>query len=196
MAQLALFIARVLDLYSFIIMMRILMSWINPYPQPGTFTWYVSRLTDPFLNAFRSRHLMIGMLDFSPMIAIGLLAVVKSVFEIYGTIGRMSLSLILQLFLSAFWSYGVQLFFTLLFIMLVVKTIASFMSGSNFSYAVSRMTSVLDPLEDKIRNTFFRRSIPKQTTLNLITLLIVGVSYFVVKYIFNLLLFLVIRIPF
>ena len=122
MAQLAMFIARVLDLYSFIIMMRILMSWINPYPQPGTFTWYVGRLTDPFLNAFRSRHLCIGMLDFSPMIAIGLLEVVKSVFQIYGTIGRMSLSLILQLFISAFWSYGVQYFFTLIFSMLAVKT--------------------------------------------------------------------------
>lgn len=196
MAQLALFIARVLDLYSFIIMFRILMSWVNPYPQPGTFTWYISRITDPFMNAFRSRHLMIGMLDFSPMIAIGILAVVKSVFQIYGTIGRMSLSLILQLFLSAFWSYGVQLFFTLTFIMLVVKTIASFMSGSRFSMMVGRFTGILDPLEDKVRNLFFRRSIPKQTTLNLITLAVTIVLYFAVRYIFNLLLFLVIRIPF
>ena len=112
MATIALFIARLLEIYSFIIWIRIMLSWINPFPAVGSFTYYLASIVDPYLNMFRSSRFRAGMLDFSPLIGIGLLTVVQSVFQIYGTYGMMTLSLIVMLFLNAFWSYGIQIFFT------------------------------------------------------------------------------------
>ena len=50
----ALFLSRLLALYSFIIWVRIFLSWISPYPQPGSFTYYIAKAVDPYLSLFRS----------------------------------------------------------------------------------------------------------------------------------------------
>lgn len=196
MATIALFIARLLSIYSFVIWIRIMASWINPFPRPGSFTYYLACIVDPYLNTFRSSRFRAGMLDFSPIIGIGVLSVVQSVFEIYGTYGMMSLSLIVQLFISAFWSYGVSIFFTFGFILLVMKTIASFMNGSNFSMVMERMGTFIDPITNWVQRTFFRTRFVRKTTLNLITLAIFVVLYFAIRYLFNIAIHLAVRIPF
>lgn len=196
MTTIALFIARLLSIYSFVIWIRILASWMNPFPQPGTFTYYLARIVDPYLNTFRSSRFRAGMLDFSPIIGIGILSVVQSVFEIYGTYGMMSLSLIVQLFISAFWSYGISIFFTFGFILLVMKTIASFMSNSNFAMAMSRMDGFTDPITSWVRRTFFKTRFVRESTLNIITLLVFVVLYFTIRYVFNIAIHLAARIPF
>ena len=196
MATIALFIARLLSIYSFVIWIRIMASWINPFPRPGSFTYYLACIVDPYLNTFRSSRFRAGMLDFSPIIGIGVLSVVQSVFEIYGTYGMMSLSLIVQLFISAFWSYGVSIFFTFGFILLVMKTIASFMNGSNFSMVMERMGTFTDPITNWVQRTFFKTRFVRKSTLNLITLAIFVVLYFAIRYLFNIAMHLAVRIPF
>lgn len=196
MATIAIFIARLLSIYSFVIWIRIMASWINPFPRPGSFTYYLACIVDPYLNTFRSSRFRAGMLDFSPIIGIGVLSVVQSVFEIYGTYGMMSLSLIVQLFISAFWSYGVSIFFTFGFILLVMKTIASFMNGSNFSMVMERMGTFTDPITNWVQKTFFKTRFVRKSTLNLITLAIFVVLYFAIRYLFNIAIHLAVRIPF
>ena len=196
MATIAIFIARLLSIYSFVIWIRIMASWINPFPRPGSFTYYLACIVDPYLNTFRSSRFRAGMLDFSPIIGIGVLSVVQSVFEIYGTYGMMSLSLIVQLFISAFWSYGVSIFFTFGFILLVMKTIASFMNGSNFSMVMERMGTFTDPITNWVQRTFFKTRFVRKSTLNLITLAIFVVLYFAIRYLFNIAIHLAVRIPF
>ena len=196
MTTIALFIARLLSIYSFVIWIRIMASWINPFPRPGSFTYYLACIVDPYLNTFRSSRFRAGMLDFSPIIGIGVLSVVQSVFEIYGTYGMMSLSLIVQLFISAFWSYGVSIFFTFGFILLVMKTIASFMNGSNFSMVMERMGTFTDPITNWVQRTFFKTRFVRKSTLNLITLAIFIVLYFAIRYLFNIAIHLAVRIPF
>lgn len=196
MATLALFIARLLNIYSFIIWIRILMSWVNPWPQRGTLTYFLAQMVDPYLNMFRSSKFRAGMLDFSPVIGIGVLSVVQSIFQIYGMYGRMSLSLIICLFISAFWAYAVQLFFTFGFILLIMKTIASFMPNSRFGYSMSRISGFADPITAWVRRTFFKNRYVKETTVNIITLVIFIVLYFVLRYCFNILYMLAARIPF
>ena len=197
MAQFALFIARMLEIYSFIIWIRILFSWISPYSRPGSFSYYLGMLVDPYLNLFRTSKLRVGMLDFSPLFAIGLLSVVQSVFNIYGFYGRITLSLIVQLFIQAFWAYGLQVFFSIGFIMLVMTTIASFMRQGRFKFAMSQIGStVFGPMEAWIQRTFFRNRIVKATTMNLLLCVVYIVLYFGCKYLLVLLLNLAMRIPF
>ena len=50
----ALFFSRLIALYSFLIWIRIFISWVVPYPRPGSFTYYLGRIVDPYLGLFRS----------------------------------------------------------------------------------------------------------------------------------------------
>ena len=68
-----------INIYTFLLIVRILLSWfpnINWFDPPFSI---VSQLTDPYLNVFRSIIPPLGGLDFSPILAILLLQVIQSV---------------------------------------------------------------------------------------------------------------------
>lgn len=72
-------LSSTLDLYVFIIIVRVLLTWfpnIDWYTQPFAF---VSQITDPYLNLFRSIIPPLGGIDFSPVIAIFLLQAIAAV---------------------------------------------------------------------------------------------------------------------
>lgn len=72
-------LSSTLDFYVFIIIVRVLLTWfpnIDWYTQPFAF---VSQITDPYLNLFRSIIPPLGGIDFSPVIAILLLQAIASV---------------------------------------------------------------------------------------------------------------------
>jgi YggT family protein len=71
-------LASTVQIYSVLVIVRILLTWfpnIDWYNQPFTF---LSQVTDPYLNLFRSLLPPLGGLDFSPMIAIFLLQFIAS----------------------------------------------------------------------------------------------------------------------
>lgn len=183
MVQIADFISKLLSVYSLLIWVRIFMSWFIPYSRPGSVSFYLSAIVDPYLNLFRSRRMRLGFLDFSPLVAIGLLAVVQAVFSTYAQLGVMSLAIICYLFISAIWSYAVSIFLILAIILLVMKMIACF-TNSSFSYGINSMPSFLDPIEKKINRIFFPHSIPKRWVSTLIMLVIMIILYFGLRYAF------------
>ena len=68
---------KLIDLYTLILIVRILASWFQPDPN-NPVMHFLYRLTEPLLEQIR-RFLPSGMmLDFSPMVAILLLSLVKS----------------------------------------------------------------------------------------------------------------------
>jgi YggT family protein len=72
--------ATFLNIYLVLIIIRVLLSWfpnIDWFNPP--FSW-LSQMTDPYLNIFRSVIPPLGGMDFSPMLAIILLQVVARIF--------------------------------------------------------------------------------------------------------------------
>ncbi len=189
--SIALFLARLLEIYSFIIWIRIIVSWVRPYPRPGSFTYYMARIVDPYLGLFRSSKATIGVLDFSPIIAIGILAVVQSLLSVYGMYGFLTLGIILANIIYAFWSYGLSIFLFFSIIMLIFKTIAAF-THNPMMYGMSGQFS--DPISNMVRKSFSNR-IPKDSTVALISLAINIALYFVLKQAFGMLANLALRIP-
>lgn len=66
-------LATFLTFYWVLLLVRIVLSWfpnVNWFSPP--FTW-LSQITDPYLNLFRSIIPPLGGIDFSPMLAIFLL---------------------------------------------------------------------------------------------------------------------------
>ncbi|BAY74436.1 MAG: YggT family protein [Nostoc sp. ChiSLP01] len=66
-------LATFTQIYTFLLLIRVLLTWfptINWYDQPFA---ALSQITDPYLNVFRSFIPPLGGIDFSPMLAILLL---------------------------------------------------------------------------------------------------------------------------
>ncbi len=87
-----LFVVNVLStfiqIYSFLLIIRILLTWfpnINMYNQPFL---ALTQVTDPYLNIFRSIIPPLGGIDFSPMLAFILLNVVSSAIQQLGRVAQ------------------------------------------------------------------------------------------------------------
>lgn len=71
-------LAQFLQIYFVLLIIRVLLSWfpnVNWLSPP--FSW-ISQLTDPYLNVFRSFIPPLGGIDFSPILAIMLLQFVSA----------------------------------------------------------------------------------------------------------------------
>lgn len=71
-------LATFITIYSYVVIVRILLTWfpnISWYDQPFS---TLSQLTDPYLNLFRSIIPPLGGIDLSPILAILLLQVAGS----------------------------------------------------------------------------------------------------------------------
>ena len=190
--SISLFLARLLEIYSFLIWIRIIMSWFRPYPRPGSFTYYIARAVDPFLNLFRSSKARIGMLDCSPIIAIGLLSVVQTLLSVYGRFGFLTFGIILANIIIAFWTYGVSIFLFFSILLLIFRTIAAF-THNPMMYGMSGQFS--DPISNMVRRCFTTR-IPRDSTIAIISLAINIALYFVLKRAFIILANLALELPF
>ena len=72
-------LSSTLDLYVVLLIVRVLLTWfpnVDWYNQPFSF---LSQITDPYLNLFRSFLPPLGGMDFSPIIAIFVLQAVAGV---------------------------------------------------------------------------------------------------------------------
>lgn len=189
----ALFLSKLISLYSMFIWVRILLSWINPYPRQGSITYYFGCLVDPFLNLFRSRYFRVGMLDFSPVIAIAILSLVQSIVNIFATYGFITLGLILALALQTIWAYGLSFFFLIAIISLIFRTLTSFTGSTGVMYQIGNITT---PLAQKVKRLFFKNRLVQDSTVNLITLIITLLLYIGTQYLFIFLIGMSQRLPF
>lgn len=69
MGQLLGIILTAVNIYSYLLIASILMSWL-PNAKESSLGQMLSRVTDPYLDIFRKIIPPIGMIDFSPIVAI------------------------------------------------------------------------------------------------------------------------------
>jgi YggT family protein len=72
------FVSLFLDLLSFAILARIILSWVN---SPGAYKikMFINDITDPVLVPFQKPIFKVGMIDLSPMVVLILLDITKGV---------------------------------------------------------------------------------------------------------------------
>ena len=67
----------VLTIYFWMILIRVLLTWVSPDPY-NPIVQFLSRVTDPYLSFFRRFIPTVGMIDFSPWVAIIVLRALQS----------------------------------------------------------------------------------------------------------------------
>ncbi|HEY9610395.1 YggT family protein [Allocoleopsis sp.] len=70
-------LARFLQIYTFLILIRILLTWFPTVSWMNQIEAFLSPITDPYLNIFRSFIPPLGGMDFSPILAIIVLNLVS-----------------------------------------------------------------------------------------------------------------------
>ena len=75
-------LANTIDLFfsalTFLIVLRILLSWLAPHSR-GQIVYFIVTTTQPILGFFQKFRLRIGMIDFSPIVALLVLDFVRMI---------------------------------------------------------------------------------------------------------------------
>ena len=75
---------RFLEIYGYLLIARILLSWFQSAEWAGSIISFLSPITDPYLNIFRSIIPPLGGIDFSAILAIIALQFVQSGLSQFG----------------------------------------------------------------------------------------------------------------
>ena len=75
--SLALLVSLVFNILYFLLVVRIILSWVSPDPH-NEIVQIIYRVTDPILLPFRRLPLQMGGIDFSPIVAFLLLSVLRN----------------------------------------------------------------------------------------------------------------------
>ena len=133
-----------LTAYSIVCLIRVFMTWIPQfeYTAPGRF---IAGLCDPFLNWFRRfRFTRVGVVDFSPILALGVLTVAASSFSILATTGHITVGIILAGIISMIWSFF-SFLLNILIIFLLIRLIYDLVNRYGYSQFWTMLDRFLNP---------------------------------------------------
>lgn len=148
-------VSTIISIYMFIIFVRIILTWVQG-PSYGRAMYYLTRITDPYLNMFRGlRFLQIGHVDFSPVLAIILLSVVRQIADRIARSGEVSLGVILAFTLSIIAS-AVFFFLTLLAIITAIRLLGIWFGANSTGRFWITLDRILQPMTFRLLERFGR----------------------------------------
>ena len=183
-------------LYTVLCLISIFMTWI-PGAKFTKFGKVISAITDPYLNLFSKRGwFRVGNIDFSPILAIGILSILSSIIGGIATSGRIHFGSILAMILGMILSL-ISTLLGIFILLILIRWIVLLVNKGQVStnsvwYQVDLM---LQKFVYKIGNTFFRNNLTYQKAL-LVSWISLGVIWFIARILFAILINLCNNIPF
>ena len=162
---------QVINIYLFLCFIKILLSWV-PSAAYSSFGRVLSSICDPYLNWFRRfKFTQIGMVDFSPILSLGILSIAAQLISTLVATGSISLWGLAAAMIQLIWSFaGFLLNFLLIFLVIRLSyDIFSSSNGSPFWYNLDRL---LNPVISKATGFFPQRNLSYRSRL-IITILLI-----------------------
>lgn len=155
------FIAGILGIYSAVIIIRIIVSWVvlltrrNGWGSAQDAPDYTSALStvdtvlgkicDPYLNLFSGvRSLRKPNIDLTPLLAFVILNLVRSILSMFAQIGSLTLWTLLAIIVDGIWSSLISFLMIVLIILLIVRLIV----GSSHNPTSNNWVNFIDPIID------------------------------------------------
>lgn len=92
------FLAALLSVYSLLIWIRVLFSWVRVPLERNPILFWLARITDPYLDLFKGiRWMRLRTIDFTPVAALAVLSLAQGILGFYGTYGRMTPGMMLAM---------------------------------------------------------------------------------------------------
>jgi YggT family protein len=151
-------LAAAAGVYSFLIFIRIILSWFAG-SVGGKPVDLLIRFTDPYLDWWRrALNLRIGFLDLSPIAAIAGLSVIQNVLYNLSVFGRITMGTILSVVLLALWS-AASFILGFCLIILILRMIAYLTNRDIYSPFWRVIDSISQPMLYRINRIIFGRRI-------------------------------------
>ncbi|HET7839151.1 MAG TPA: YggT family protein [Rectinemataceae bacterium] len=152
-------VARILSaavsIYMLMCTVRILMTWV-PGIDTGRGGELLRSTTDPYLRFFsRFRLMRSGKFDFSPIVALAVLAVANQLFATLAYTGRVTLGIALGLVVGAAWS-AVAFVLSFVAVCALVRVIAYAARWNSLHPLWMVVDSMLNPILYRINRTIYR----------------------------------------
>ena len=160
------FLAWILGVYSTVILIRIIVSWIllfarrsswrngngfnteNPDgPGPlASVDSILGKICDPYLKAFSGvTSLKRSNIDLTSLLALVVLNFVRSVLGMFATVGQLNLWTVLAIFVNGIW-YS---FFTFILVALIILLIIRLVLGYSNTAETNNWINTIDPILDR-----------------------------------------------
>lgn len=157
------FLAWTLGIYSTVILIRIIVSWILLFSRqsswragygydqenqdgPGTLfkvDSILGKICDPYLHLFSGvKSLRRSNIDLTPLLALVLLNFIRSVLSMFASVGEISLWTILAILINGIW-YS---FFTFILVFLIILLIIRLALGQSNAPGASNWINTIDPI--------------------------------------------------
>jgi len=148
-------LSTLITAYSFACLLRIFMSWMPQfeYTAPGRF---IAALCDPYLNWFRRfSFTRVGAIDFSPIIALGVLSVASMSFSTLAVTGTITVGIILAGLVSVIWSFF-SFFLNIVVLFLAIRLVYDLFNRYGYSQFWTMLDRFLNPVISKVTRLFGR----------------------------------------
>jgi YggT family protein len=159
-------LSAIINIYTILCVISIILTWF-PGAKFTAFGKFLSSICDPYLNLFsKSGKLRIGNIDFSPILAIGILSLLTTILSRITLTGRIFFGGILAAIVSLFWNLGSSLLGILTLIILVRWIVLLVKKGyTPYDSGWNNVDAMLQKPVYKISSTFSKNPVSYQTAL-------------------------------
>ncbi|QSH92306.1 YggT family protein [Treponema medium] len=169
--SLLLTVRQLINAYLFLCFIKILLSWV-PSAAYSSFGRVLSSICDPYLNWFRRfRFTRIGMVDFSPMLSLGILSIAAQLITSILATGTISLWVVFVSIIQLVWSF-IGFMLNLLIIFLIIRLGYDLFGSSSSSPFWYNLDKFLSPVIAKVTVFFPRKPLQYRTRLILTILMV------------------------
>lgn len=175
------YISSVLGLYSTLIFVRLVASWIlqiqrrrrwnsqyggygynQRQPDKPSFLETVEsalgKICDPFLDLFRTRILKTQRLDFSPLLAFISINILRSLLTYFAQTGTITLWLILAVVINGLWDSLLAFLWVIMLILLLVRFFVGLSNSMSATGFINAIDPVLNVPVGLVYRLFFRKN--------------------------------------
>lgn len=178
MRSLLLFLSSLVQLYSLICVIYILLSWV-PQLRFSSVGKVLAAICEPFLQWFkRFSFTRIGVVDFSPILALGVLSILSMALNQFAHTGKLSVGFVIAGLIQVVWSFF-SFLLSLILIFLLVRIVYDFLSSNRYrSNFWIMLDNFLNPLINYVSQLLFRdRSVSYRTRI-IASFLCIGIVKF------------------
>lgn len=169
--SLLLTVRQLINVYLFLCFIKILLSWV-PSAAYSSFGRMLSSICNPYLNWFRQfRFTRIGMVDFSPVLSLGILSIAAQLITSLLTTGTISLWGLCVSIIELVWSF-IGFMLNLLIIFLIIRLGYDLFGSSSSSPFWYNLDRFLSPVIAKVTGFFPQKPLQYRTRL-ILTILII-----------------------
>lgn len=151
-------ISSLISVYSLVCLVRVFMSWM-PSLEYTTVGRFLASVCDPYLNWFRRfAFSRIGVIDFSPIFALGILSVASMTFSTLAVTGRITVGVILAGIVQVLWSF-VAFILNIFIVLMIIRLVYDFFHRYGYSQFWTIVDRMLNPPIARVTGFFFRSQV-------------------------------------